>query len=196
MTTLAVVKKNGFVAIAADTLTKWGSNKEPAAYIANHSKLIQLGDSWLAVTGYTTFILILKDYFANSAVTPDLASVGGIFRTWQNLHGALKDQYFLLAGEDKDDDLESSQMDVLIANPHGIFGVAEHRSVQEFSKFYAYGSGSDLAMGAMHALYDTPLSAEEIVRKAIETAAEFDDRTGLPIEIKTIQLAGVQDAKF
>ena len=190
MTTLAVVKKDGIVAIAADTLTKWGSNKEPAAYIANHSKLIQLGDSWLAVTGYTTFILILKDYFANPTVTPDLASVGGIFRTWQNLHSALKDQYFLLAGEDKDDDLESSQMDVLIANPHGIFGVAEHRSVQEFSKFYAYGSGSDLAMGAMHALYDTPLSAEEIVRKAIETAAEFDDRTGLPIEIKTIQLAG------
>lgn len=190
MTTLAVVKKNGVVAIAADTLTKWGSNKESAAYIANHSKLIQLGDSWLAVTGYTTFILILKDYFSNPAVTPDFASVGGIFRTWQNLHGALKDQYFLLAGEDKDDDLESSQMDVLIANSHGIFGVAEHRSVQEFSKFYAYGSGSDLAMGAMHALYDTPLSAEDIVRKAIETAAEFDDRTGLPIEIKTIQLAG------
>lgn len=191
MTTLAVVKKDGIVAIAADTLTKWGNNKEPATYIANHSKLIQLGDSWLAVTGYTTFILILKDYFSNPAVTRDFASVGGIFRTWQNLHGALKDQYFLLAGEDKDDDLESSQMDVLIANPHGIFGVAEHRSVQEFSKFYAYGSGSDLAMGAMHALYNTPLSAEEIVRKAIETAAEFDDRTGLPIEIKTIQLAGV-----
>lgn len=196
MTTLAVVKKDGIVAIAADTLTKWGSNKESAAHIVNHSKLIQLGDSWLAVTGYTTFILILKDYFSRANVQADLASVGGIFRTWQNLHGALKDQYFLLAGEDKDDDLESSQMDVLIANPHGIFGVAEHRSVQEFSRFYAYGSGSDLAMGAMHALYDTALSAEEIARKAIETAAEFDDRTGLPIEIKTIQLAGDRDAQF
>lgn len=188
MTTLAVVKKNGIAAIAADTLTKWGSNKESAPYIVNHSKLIQLGDSWIAVTGYTTFILILKDYFSNPEIRADLSSVGGIFRTWQNLHGALKDQYFLQAGEDKDDDIESSQMDVLIANSHGIFGVAEHRSVQEFSKFYAYGSGSDLAMGAMYALYDSPLSAEEIVRKAIETAAEFDDRTGLPVEIRTIQL--------
>jgi len=190
MTTLAVVKKNGVAAIAADTLTKWGTNKESASYVVNHGKLIRVGDSWLAVTGYTTFILILKEYFSNPEAPVDFRSVAGIFRSWQALHATLKEQYFLLPGEDKDDDIESSQMDVLIANPHGIFGVAEHRSVQEFTKFYAYGSGVDLAMGAMHALYDGPLSAEEIARRAIEAAAEFDDRTGLPVEVRTIQLLG------
>jgi len=190
MTTLAVVRKNGVAALAADTLTKWGTSKESAAYVRNHSKLIQVGDSWLGLTGYTTFILILKDYFSQPEVVANFQSVPNIFKTWQTLHAALKEQYFLLPGEDKDDDIESSQMDVLIANPHGIFGVAEHRSVQEFSKFYSYGSGSDLAMGAMHALYDSPLSAEEIARKAIEAAAEFDDRTGPPIEVRTIRLIG------
>lgn len=190
MTTLAVVKKNGVAAIAADTLTKWGTNKESASYVVNHGKLIQVGDSWLAVTGYTTFILILKEYFSDPDVAADFSSVGTIFRSWQALHGVLKEQYYLLPGEDKDDDIESSQMDVLIANPHGIFGVAEHRSVQEFSRFYAYGSGSDIAMGAMHALYNSQLSAEEIARRAVEAAAEFDDRTGLPVEVRTIQLLG------
>lgn len=190
MTTLAVVKKNGVAAIAADTLTKWGTNKESASYVVNHGKLLQVGDSWLAVTGYTTFILILKEYFSDPEVQAEFHSVGSIFSTWQALHATLKEQYFLLPGEDKDDDIESSQMDVLIANPHGIFGVAEHRSVQEFSKFYAYGSGSDLAMGAMHALYNSQLPAEEIARRAIEAAAEFDDRTGLPVEVRTIQLRG------
>jgi ATP-dependent HslUV protease subunit HslV len=191
MTTLAVVKKNGVAAIAADTLTKWGTNKESANYVVNHGKLIQVGqDNWLAVTGYTTFILILKEYFSDPDVPADFSSVGSIFRTWQTLHSALKDQYFLLPGEDKDDDLESSQMDALIANPRGIFGVAEHRSVQEFSKFYAYGSGSDLAMGAMHALYNSNLSAEEIARRAVMAAAEFDDRTGLPAEVITVRLMG------
>jgi ATP-dependent protease HslVU (ClpYQ) peptidase subunit len=188
MTTLAVVKKNGVAAIAADTLTKWGTGKESADYVVNHGKLIRVGDNWLAVTGYTTFILILKDYFSRPDVPADFSAVAPLFRTWQALHGALKEQYFLLPGEDKDDDLESSQMDVLIANPHGIFGVAEHRSVQEFSKFYAYGSGGDLAMGAMHALYDSPLSAAEIARKAVEAAAEFDDRTGLPVQVQTVKL--------
>lgn len=188
MTTLAVVKKNGVAAIAADTLTKWGTNKESASYVVNHGKLIQVGDSWLAVTGYTTFILVLKEYFSGADAPRDFSSVGAIFRTWQTLHSALKEQYFLLPGEDKDDDIESSQMDVLIANPHGIFGVAEHRSVQEFTKFYAYGSGGDLAMGAMHALYDGPLSAGEIARKAVEAAAEFDDRTGVPVQVHTVKL--------
>ena len=61
---------------------------------------------------------------------------------WNVLHGVLKEHYYLQTGEDKEEDLESSRMDVLIANPRGIFGVAAHRTVQEFSKFYAYGSGS------------------------------------------------------
>ena len=189
MTTIAVVRKHGVAAIAADTLTKWGSAKESATYITNHEKVLQVGDSHVAITGTATFKLILGDYFSNGAEVR-LSNASDIFRTWNRLHTALKERYFILPEEDKEDALESSRLDVLIANPHGIFGVAEHRSVQEFAKFYAYGSGSDLAMGAMHALYDTALSAEEIVRKAIETAAEFDDRTGLPIEIKTIQLAG------
>ena len=58
--------------------------------------------------------------------------------------------------EDKEDALESSRMDCLIANPHGIFGVAAHRTVQEFSRFYAYGSGSDYALGAMYSAYERP----------------------------------------
>jgi ATP-dependent HslUV protease subunit HslV len=188
MTTLVVVKKNGVAAIAADTLTKWGSNKESANYVVNHGKIVQLGDSLIAVTGYTTFISIIKDYFSQPEVEQDFSGVMGIFRTWQLLHAALKERYFLQSGEDKDDDIESSQMDVLIANPRGIFGVAEHRSVQEFSRFYAYGSGSDLAMGAMFALYPSQLTAEQIARRAIEAAAEFDDRTGLPAHVRTINL--------
>ncbi|MGA7179902.1 MAG: hypothetical protein WBX11_10000 [Thiobacillaceae bacterium] len=188
MTTLVVVKKNGAAAIAADTLTKWGSIKESADYVVNHGKILQVGDNLIAVTGYTTFISILKDYFAQKDVEADFSGVAGIFRTWQQLHAVLKDRYFLQSGEDKDDDIESSQMDVLIANPRGIFGVAEHRSVQEFSRFYAYGSGSELALGAMFALYPSQLTAEQIARRAIEAAAEFDDRTGLPVHVIAINL--------
>jgi ATP-dependent HslUV protease, peptidase subunit HslV len=188
MTTLVVVKKDGVAAIAADTLTKWGSIKESADYVVNNGKILQVGDSLIAVTGYTTFISILTDYFAQPEVEMDFTGVMGIFRTWQHLHATLKEHYFLQSGEDKDDDVESSQMDVLIANPLGIFGVAEHRSVQEFSRFYAYGSGSELALGAMYALYPLKLTAEQIGRRAIEAAAEFDDRTGLPVHVKTVNL--------
>lgn len=183
MTTITVVKKGGRIAIAADTLTKWGGGKESADYVANHEKIIRVGDSYVAITGSATFKLILADYFASLDEPPALDSVGAIFRVWNTLHGALKDHYYLQIGEDKDEDLESSRMDVLIANPRGIFGVAAHRTVQEFSRFYAYGSGSPYALGAMYAAFRAPsLDAEAVARLGVIAAAQFHDESGLPAQ--------------
>jgi ATP-dependent HslUV protease subunit HslV len=190
MTTLAVVRKNGQFAIAADTLTKWGSTKESSVYVTNHEKIFQVGDSYLAITGTTTFKLILTEYFSQLETPPQFDSVASIFRTWQELHTVMKERYFLNATEDKEDDVETSRFYVLIANSHGIFGVAPHRTVQEFSKFYAYGAGAEYAMGALYAAYDQPkLNAEDLARLAVEAAAEFDDSTGTPITSYVIRLA-------
>jgi len=183
MTTVTVVRKDGRIAIAADTLTKWGGGKESADYVANHEKIIRVGDSYVAITGSATFKLILMDYFSTLDAPPLLDSAADIFRIWNTLHGALKEHYYLQTGEDKEEDLESSRMDVLIANPRGIFGVAAHRTVQEFSRFYAYGSGSPYALGAMYAAYRAPsLDAEAVARLGVMAAAEFHDETGLPVQ--------------
>jgi len=183
MTTVTVVRKDGRIAIAADTLTKWGGGKESADYVANHEKIIRVGGSFVAITGSATFKLILADHFSSLDAPPQLDSVGEIFRVWNTLHGVLKEHYYLQTGEDKEEDLESSRMDVLIANPHGIFGVAAHRTVQEFSKFYAYGSGSSYALGAMYAAWRAPsLDAEAVARLGVAAAAEFHDETGLPVQ--------------
>jgi ATP-dependent HslUV protease, peptidase subunit HslV len=189
MTTVTVVKKDGVAAIAADTLIKWGSAKESAAYISNHEKILRHGESYIAVTGTATFVAILRDYFEATGAELQLDTPANIFRTWNRLHGVLKERYYLMPEEDKEDALESSRMDCLIANPHGIFGVAAHRTVQEFSRFYAYGSGSDYALGAMYSVYAQPeLSAEQIASRGIEAAAEFDDGTGMPISAFTVRL--------
>jgi ATP-dependent HslUV protease subunit HslV len=189
MSTVVAVRKNGIAVIAADTLTKWGSGKESASYVVNHEKIVEVGESYIGVTGSATFKHVLRDYFSETEEPVELGNVTHIFRTWNQLHGALKERYYLQTG-DKDDELESTQMDVLIVNAHGIFGVAAHRTVQEFSKFYAYGSGSSYALGAMYTLYDQPdLSAEDIARRAVEAAAEFDDQSGLPLTMYSIPLA-------
>lgn len=191
MTTIAVVRKGGVAAIAADTLTKWGSAKESASYIVNNEKILKIGSNHVAVTGNATFKLILKDYFLEQGNEIALGSPEEIFKAWNKLHAVLKERYFLMPEEDKEDALESSRMDVLIANPYGIFGVSGHRTVQEFSKFYAYGSGSDYALGSLWANYDRPgLSAAQIARRAIEAAAEFDDGTGLPLQCFSVKMRG------
>ena len=189
MTTIAVVKKNGIAAIAADTLTKWGSAKESSTYIVNHEKILQVGENYLAITGSATFKQILRDYFGGSANDVRLNTTGEIFRAWNRLHAALKERYYLLPEEDKEDALESSRLDVLIVNPHGIFGVSGHRTVQEFSRFYAYGTGSDYALGALYSVYDDDeRDAPALACHAIEAAAEFDDCTGLPLDCFTVSL--------
>lgn len=189
MTTIAVVRKNGYVAIAADTMTKWGSGKETADYIVNHHKTFKVRDTVVAITGNTTFKAILTDYFARPKVIARFDTVHNIFKTWQTMHAILKDEYFLNASPGSDDAVESTRMDVLLANKHGIFGVVAQRTVQEFSRFYAFGSGGDIAMGAMYAAYnDQNRDAETIAKLAVEAAAEFDDGTGLPLTSYRIKL--------
>ncbi len=188
MTTIAVVKKAGKIAIAADTLTKWGPGKESAHYIVNHSKLLQVGESWLAVSGNATFKHVLDDWYAHpTRRNTSLRSAQEIFTAWQKLHKVLKEDYYLRPEEQQEDALESSRMDVLIANPYGIFGVSGMRTVQEYARFYAYGSGTEIALGALYASYDRPdLDARQLPLQAIEASAEFDDGTGLPVETRVM----------
>lgn len=81
MTTIAVVRKNGYCAIAADTLTKWGTGNESAAYVANNTKLVKVGDSYLAASGTSTFKLIMRDHFARAGVPARFDSAINIFKT-------------------------------------------------------------------------------------------------------------------
>lgn len=188
MSTIVVVKKNGLVAIGADTMTKLGGTYESAEYIESHSKIIQVGQNCIALVGHASWGLVLSNYFAKTKAKIVLNSPQAIFEMARVLHNSLKEDYFLNPREDEDDPFESSQLDCLIANPFGIFGLYSLRSVQEYSKFYAFGSGYKFALGAMRAIYNLEYSAEEIARIGVEAAADFDDATGLPVEVKTIKL--------
>jgi len=189
MSTIVVVKKDGVAAIAADTMTSGGAGRDSALCIVNHSKLVRVRDSWLGIAGPTSAKAILADYFSTLKGPVKLRNTTDILKVWLKLHKALKDKYFLESRNDPDACFQSSAIDVLIANPAGIFGVTEHRTVQEFSMFYSYGSGSHCALGAMFALYHREgLSAVDIATAAVHAAAEFDDGTGLPLLVQTVQL--------
>jgi ATP-dependent protease HslVU (ClpYQ) peptidase subunit len=190
VTTIAVVKKDGYTAIAADTPTKWGSGKESATYVANSDNIVRVGSTYLAASGSATFKVIMRDYFASPKAVACFTDPLTIFKTWQHFHGVLKERYFLVAGYDKDASLESTRFDVLLANPRGIFGIGAHRTVQEYTKFYAIGSGTDRALGAIFACYDdTKLDPLALARLGVQAAAEFDDATGLPVTAHRIKLA-------
>ena len=182
MSTVSIVYKDGQYAIAADTLIKWGSEKNSAKYVVNHNKILKYNDNYIAITGPACGHHALSHYFSRQEEEISLASVADIYDCWRTLHQALKDEYHLDVKDDNETSFESCSMDILIANPHGIFAVGSHRDVQEFNRFYSYGAGNEYSLGAMYATYDnTNLNANQIARLGVEAAAEFDDSTGSPI---------------
>ena len=189
MTTVVAVKKRGVACIAADTLARYGSTCETADYIVNSDKILLVGDTWLCPTGPASAQLVLKSYFADPERPRDFSSIDAVFETLREMQATLKEEYYLNPKEDESDAFDSMQMEIMIVSPAGIFGAYPLRSIQEFTRFYAFGSGATYALGAMHALYDRLASAEEIAGRAIEAAAAFDDSTGMPHTLHKLQLA-------
>ena len=188
MTTVIVTRKNGKVCIAADSLAKYGSTLESASLIANSDKLVQVGDAWLAPTGPASAQLLLNSYFADEKRARNFSNPQGIFETFVDMQGILKDDYFLNPKEDEHDPFDSLQMEILVASPAGIFGVYPLRSVQEYTRYYAFGSGAEYALGAMHNAYESCPDACSVAQAGLEAATALDDSTAMPITMQEITL--------
>lgn len=187
MSTIVVVKKDGKAVIAADTLTTCGNTKESAEYVVNHGKITKYKENYLGISGSATLQIAVQDFLATTKKNLRLANIADIFRFGLELHKKLKDEYFLRPEDEED--FETFHGDILIANPKGIFGLSSYRFVQEYSKFYANGSGGDFALGAMFAVYkDAEKTAENIAEIGVRAGTEFDDGSAVPIDYQTIDL--------
>ena len=190
MSTIVVVRKNGKVCIAADSLTTFGDLRMGAAYDRGYDKIQSYKDGYFGIVGSAAHALVMESVLADekSEIEIDFNSRLGIFETFRALHPVLKENYFLNSKDEEDDPYEATHIDALICNKKGIFGVYSLREVSEYHKFWSIGSGSEFALGAMHVLYDRLDSAEEIARAAVEAGCEFNTSSGLPMTIQVMDL--------
>jgi ATP-dependent HslUV protease subunit HslV len=176
MTTIVAVRKNGIVAIAADTLTTFGNTRLPAAMDSSHDKILHLGDSHVGVCGSAAHHLVLN-------------SKEAIFETFRKLHPVLKEECFLNPKEDEEDPYESSQITALIINASGLYGIFSMREVFEYTQYWAIGSGHEFALGAMQHAYPRFDNAVDIARAGVEAGIAFDKNSSAPITLYTVTLA-------
>ncbi len=187
MSTIVIVRKNGKAVIGADTLTTCGNTKESAEYVRNHQKILTFKENFIGISGSASLQVAVGDFLTRQKKIRSLGNIQDIFRFGLELHKALKDEYFLLP--DDEEDFETFHGDMLIANRKGIFGLSSYRFVQEYTKFYANGSGGDFALGAMFAVYkEEDMSAREIAEIGALAGAEFDDGSSAPLTFHELEL--------
>ncbi len=180
MTTLVVVKKQGEIAIASDALVTFGETRLPHGYELNE-KIFRVGESYIGLAGSTAHFAVLAEALRSLGDECQLASRQQVFATFQKLHSVLKEKYFLNTKEEESDPYESSQINAVIANPSGIYGVYSYREVFAFERFWGIGSGRNFALGAMYAAYDQSLSAAQLAELGVRAGAEFDKSSALPV---------------
>lgn len=187
MSTIVAVRKGNRACIAADSLTSFGDTRLSAAYDCTHEKIHRFHDNHIGVVGSAAHTLVIQNLF-NEQCGLSLDGRVEIFETFRGLHPKLKEEFFLNPKEEEEDAYESSRIDALIVNPHGVFGIFSLREVFAYRKFWAIGSGAEFALGAMHALYDRLEDADEIARAGVEAGAEFNNASALPISSYSVQL--------
>ncbi|MCG6869558.1 MAG: MFS transporter [Gammaproteobacteria bacterium] len=188
MSTVVAVRKGSHASIAADTLTTFGDTRLASHYEMAHDKIRRFGDSYMGMVGSAAHHIVMENLLGGSGSSTRFGSRLEIFETLLTLHPTLKEKYFLNPKDEDDDPYESSRMDALIVNPHGVFAFYSMREVFEYSRFWAIGSGAEFALGAMHALYDRLDEADAIARAGVEAGAEFNNATSLPMTRYTVRL--------
>lgn len=186
MSIVAAVKKGKQVVIGADSQYNFGSGKACNNNIKS-SKIRRIGSVYLSSTGWGLYDDILDDYLSTKK-TVKLTSKLDIFRFFNLFWKSLHKNYPFVNDQSDDDASPFGDLDAnfLIITKKSIFHVSSNLSVTEFLKFQAIGSGCDYALGAMHAVYDMEISAEDIARKAIQASIEHDVYCGGEIELITI----------
>ena len=197
MSTVVVAKKAGKICIAADSLTSFGDLKLDSNYDVAHDKILSYKENHLGIVGSAAHQLVLESIFSDDKlekekIIVDFSSRLAIFESFRALHPLLKEKYFLNAKDEDDDPYESTQIDALIANPFGIFGIHSLREVTEYKKFWAIGSGAEYALGAMFALYNTDASAEDIAHAGVAAGAEFNNASAMPLTSYVIDMHNVK----
>lgn len=193
MSTLVVVRKEEEICIASETLTTFGSTKFSEKYNRYSNKIFKWGENFIGLIGYSVHNMVLESLILNTKEVPILHSKTDIFEFFRQLHPKLKQEYFLKPFEDEDDPYESSRMEVIIANPSGIYGVLSLREVHEYTRFWAFGSGRRYALGAMYALYEKEGFAARVIAEAgVKAGIEFDDGSSGEVQFQDLKL----DPKF
>ncbi|MDP5273929.1 hypothetical protein [Chengkuizengella axinellae] len=184
MSIVIAVEKNGEICIGCDSKHSDGSLLQAPEHKENKFKLHRVQDSIVGLVGEGQFHNVIDSIINKYEEIFDLQDRFSVYETVLRLFKIMKEEYYLNAASEGS--FEELGVYMLLATPRGIFHVENDKSVNVMRKFWAVGSGTPFALAASDALYESDLSAEEIVRKAIEITTKFDLHSNLPMKVEIL----------
>ena len=196
MSIAVAVRKNARIVLATDSQTNLGSERVPAANLSG-PKFMPIGDVYLAATGWTLYSNIFADVLGRRRAVPRLDSETNIFKFFTGLWVELHERYNFVKDQADDADSPFGSLDstFLVVCARGIFGVASDLSVLRYERYFAIGSGAPVALGAVHALYESESDAEALARSAAVAAIDHDVYCGHPVHVATVRERAVRTRK-
>ncbi len=184
MSIVVAVTRNGRTVMASDSMGFYGYQRV-ATDNSKAIKVRRVGPALLAMTGWSIYDNILDEFLDRDPAPPPLTSLREIFSFFTALWKELHDRFPFVNDqvENKDSPFGDLGSTFMVANSQGIFKVASDTNVAHFEKYYAIGSGSDYALGALHVTYEQEDDPARLAVRAVETAISFDTYCGGEIEV-------------
>lgn len=191
MSIAVAVRRDTTVALATDSMIHFGGEKVPTWNLAD-PKMRRVGQAWVAATGWTLYSNILDDWLDGRKRMPSLTTSAAVFRFFNDLWKRLHERYSFVRDQPDDHDSPFGDLDstFLVVSPGGVFHVASDLSVTRFEHYFAIGSGAPVALGAIHALWDTDADAAALARAGVDAAMTHDLYCGGPINEVSVRLRG------
>lgn len=189
MSAIVAIQKNGQTVMASDSLICFGGTTIRDEENHSDPKVTKIGKTFCGMAGWGKYGNILTAHLKETK-NVKLTNEHDIFLFFHTLWGELHEKYGLV-NEQCDDQTDSpfGELDssFLLANSSGIYYVSSHMSVTKFHKYFAVGSGQDVCLGAIHALYDLDFPAEKIATAAIHAAVSLEQHCGGRVNLFTIE---------
>lgn len=144
-----------------------GSLVTTAEDLKNCDKLLHVNNNVIGIVGWKAMSIMLETIISEKGGLFVMDDRKKIYRSLMNLHKEMKENYFLETDEYDSQPVESLQLDALIINKNRIYAISSYREVNQYSRFWAIGSGYQYSLGAMEVLYGKATNAKELVEAGI-----------------------------
>lgn len=189
MSVVVAVRSGDRAVIAADTQYSRGNTLLPGEMSRSPSKLHAIGNAYIGIIGSSAHHNVVRSLLKRHPDVFDFTSADALFESLRTLQPILRDEYYLLAAEDdQDQEYESNQLHGLAVSPSGVFSFQSYREVSELDPFWAIGTGDEYALGALNAVYVDGKDPRQIAEAAVRAACRFDMSSGLPLQCCEVAL--------